>query len=103
MRARSPNPLRAPRSPSAARLALASVPVLGNSFWPSTYLSVAGWVAESVGTDVSTGVGTAGWVGVVGCSGCTGVTGCSGVSGVDGTGAGSGLGSGLGSSVVSAS
>ena len=94
MRPRSPNPPRAPRSPSAARLALASVPVLGNSFWPSTYLGVAGWVAESVGTDVLAGVGTAGWVGVVGCSG---------VSGVDGTGAGSGLGSGLDSGFVSAS
>ena len=32
MRERSPNPLRAPRSPSVARPAWASVPVLGNSF-----------------------------------------------------------------------
>ena len=75
LRAINPNPLKTPRSPSAAKLEFASVPVFGSSRWPSIYCGVAG---------------------SAGCSGVTGATGCSGVSGVTGTGFGAGLGSGCG-------
>ena len=62
-------------------LALASVPVLGNSFDHPTYLGVSGLSTTSVATVSLAGLvgctGIAGWVGFVDCSGCTGATGCS--------------------------
>ena len=57
MRATSPNPLKTPKSPSAAKLESASVPVLGNSFWTSTFLGVDGWEAGWFGVDGSTCLG----------------------------------------------
>ena len=80
MRATRPNPLKTPRSPSAARLALSSVPVFGNSRLASaSFTAVActgcAWVAGT-------------W-GLAGCSGVAGVddsTGCTGWLGSTGAG-----------------
>ena len=72
MRATSPNPLNTPRSPSAARLALSSVPVFGSSACPLASDEAAGACGASPFTGADGIVGVAGPAGVAGVAGVAG-------------------------------
>ena len=87
LRATSPNPLKTPKSPSAARLAWSSVPVLGSSACPLASDGATGacGALPFTGADGIVGVaGLAGVVGLVGLAGATGVAGLAGAAGVAG-------------------
>ena len=81
MRATSPNPLKTPRSPSAARLALSAVPVFGSSACPLASDEAAGACGASPLTGADGIAGAAGLTGVAGLAGVAGIAGLAGVVG----------------------